>query len=56
MEQLPGLPEHAFSKADPTPDADFYDFPRFVTHIDDLAHPVFVMKDGTLYRSPNEKP
>jgi imidazolonepropionase-like amidohydrolase len=26
------------------------------THIDDLAHPVFVMKDGTLYRSPNEKP
>jgi imidazolonepropionase-like amidohydrolase len=25
-------------------------------HIDDLAHPVFVMKDGTLYRSPNEKP
>jgi imidazolonepropionase-like amidohydrolase len=26
------------------------------THIDDLAHPVFVMKDGTLYRSLNEKP
>jgi len=25
-------------------------------HIDDLAHPVFVMKDGTLYRTPNEKP
>lgn len=26
------------------------------THIDDLARPVFVMKDGTLYRTPNEKP
>lgn len=25
-------------------------------HIGDLAHPVFVMKDGTLYRSPNDKP
>ena len=34
MEQLPGLPAAAFEKEDPTPDADFYDFPRFVTHID----------------------
>jgi SAM-dependent methyltransferase len=37
MEQLPGLPEAAFDKADPSPDAEFYDFPRFVTHIDDGA-------------------
>jgi hypothetical protein len=37
VEQLPGLPDHAFRKADPTPDADFYNFPRFVTHIDDAA-------------------
>jgi hypothetical protein len=37
MEQLPGLPPSAFDKADPSPDADFYDFPRFVTHIDDTA-------------------
>ena len=37
MEQLPGLPPAAFDKADPSPDAEFYDFPRFVTHIDDAA-------------------
>ena len=37
MEQLPGLPAAAFDKVDPTPDAEFYDFPRFVTHIDDGA-------------------
>ncbi len=37
MEQLPGLPAGAFCKADPAPDADFYSFPRFVTHIDDSA-------------------
>ena len=37
MEQLPGLPEAAFDKEDPTPDAEFYAFPRFVTHIDDGA-------------------
>jgi methyltransferase family protein len=37
MEQLPGLPEAAFDKADRSPDADFYSFPRFVTHIDDRA-------------------
>ena len=37
MEQLPGLPEAAFDKADPSPDAEFYAFPRFVTHIDDAA-------------------
>jgi hypothetical protein len=37
MRQLPGLPEAAFDKADPTPDPDFYAFPRFVTHIDDAA-------------------
>src|ERR1700744_4501549 len=35
MEQLPGLPEAAFDKEDPSPDAEFYAFPRFVTHIDD---------------------
>lgn len=34
MEQLPGLPAAAFDKQDPSPDAEFYDFPRFVTHID----------------------
>jgi hypothetical protein len=37
MEQLPGLPEAAFAKEDPSPDAEFYDFPRFVTHIDEPA-------------------
>jgi SAM-dependent methyltransferase len=37
MEQLPGLPDAAFDKADPSPDAEFYAFPRFVTHIDDAA-------------------
>jgi SAM-dependent methyltransferase len=37
MEQLPGLPPWAFDKADDTPDTAFYDFPRFVTHIDDGA-------------------
>jgi hypothetical protein len=37
MEQLPGLPEWAFEKADPSPDAEFYVPPRLVTHIDDPA-------------------
>ncbi|MGA9012036.1 MAG: methyltransferase domain-containing protein [Acetobacteraceae bacterium] len=37
MEQLPGLPEAAFDKVDPSPDAEFYAYPRFVTHIDDGA-------------------
>jgi SAM-dependent methyltransferase len=37
MEQLPGLPDAAFDKEDPSPDAEFYAFPRFVTHIDDGA-------------------
>lgn len=37
MQQLPGLPEAAFDKADPSPDAEFYTDPRFVTHIDDGA-------------------
>ena len=37
MEQLPGLPDAAFDKEDASPDAEFYAFPRFVTHIDDAA-------------------
>ena len=37
MEQLPNLPEGAFSKADSLPDAAFYAQPRFVTHIDEGA-------------------
>jgi SAM-dependent methyltransferase len=37
MEQLPGLPPAAFDKIDPSPDAEFYAEPRFVTHIDDAA-------------------
>lgn len=37
MEQLPGLPDGAFAKADPSPDPAFYAQPRFVTHIDDEA-------------------
>ena len=37
MQQLPGLPEAAFAKADPSPDAEFYAWPRFVTHIDNGA-------------------
>ena len=31
------MPEAAFDKADPSPDAEFYVYPRFVTHIDDGA-------------------
>ncbi len=34
---LPELPPGAFAKADPSPDADFYAEPRFVTHIDEGA-------------------
>jgi SAM-dependent methyltransferase len=37
VEQLPGLPEQAFDKIDPSPDAEFYAHPQFVTHIDDGA-------------------
>jgi SAM-dependent methyltransferase len=37
VEQLPGLPEAAFARFDPSPDAAFYAEPRFVTHIDDGA-------------------
>jgi hypothetical protein len=37
MEQLPGLHQAAFEKADAAPDAAFYIQPRFVTHIDDAA-------------------
>jgi SAM-dependent methyltransferase len=37
MEQLPGLPQAAFDRVDPTPDTAFYVEPRFVTHIDDAA-------------------
>ncbi len=37
LDQLPGLPAHAFRKADPAPDTSFYRQPRFVTHIDDGA-------------------
>ncbi len=37
MTQLPGLPDDAFAKVDPSPDPDFYVQPRFVTHIDDGA-------------------
>ena len=40
MEQLPGLPAAAFSKEDPSPDAAFYDFPRFVTHVMKMNVPV----------------
>ena len=36
-DDLPGLPPHAFTKEDPTPDRLFYAAPRFVTHIDDRA-------------------
>ena len=34
---LPELPPGAFAKADPSPDAEFYAEPRFVTHIDEDA-------------------
>ena len=37
MDQLPGLPPNAFTKADSSPDPAFYRQPRFVTHIDDDA-------------------
>jgi SAM-dependent methyltransferase len=36
-EQLAGLPADAFGKADTGPDAEFYVYPRFVTHIDEGA-------------------
>src|SRR3984957_10567784 len=36
-DDLPGLPAHAFDKADPTSDRLFYAAPRLVTHIDDHA-------------------
>jgi len=35
MEQLPGLPEAAFDKTDPSPGGNFDAYPRLVTHIDD---------------------
>lgn len=47
MAQFPDLPDHAFDKIDPAPDADFYDFPRFVTHIDDGA----IAAVTSIYRS-----
>ena len=34
MDQIPGLPPQAFSKADPSPDGVFYAAPRLITHID----------------------
>jgi hypothetical protein len=37
MEQLPGMPTAAFEKEDSSPDGEFYDFPRLVTHIDEGA-------------------
>jgi SAM-dependent methyltransferase len=36
-DDLPELPPRAFAKPDPSPDALFYEQPRFVTHIDDAA-------------------
>jgi SAM-dependent methyltransferase len=40
-----GFPPGFFDRADPTPDADFYGPPRFVTHIDDVA----IAAVGNLY-------
>lgn len=37
MDDGPGFAPGFFDRADPTPDADFYVPPRFVTHIDDAA-------------------
>ncbi len=37
MHQLPGLPDAAFDRADPTPDSAFYRQPRLVEHIDEPA-------------------
>jgi SAM-dependent methyltransferase len=37
IDQLPGLPASAFSKADTAPDNEFYAHPRFVHHIDEGA-------------------
>lgn len=34
INNLPGLPQGAFAKQDNAPDAEFYRFPRLVTHID----------------------
>src|SRR5229473_5521552 len=37
MNDLPDFPPSAFLKEDPSPDALFYEEPRFVTHIDRAA-------------------
>jgi len=37
MEPESALPAELFRRLDESPDAEFYDFPRFVTHIDDGA-------------------
>src|SRR6516225_2007535 len=37
MNDLPEFPPSAFLKEDPSPDALFYEEPRFVTHIDRAA-------------------
>ncbi|WP_230471252.1 hypothetical protein [Hymenobacter jejuensis] len=36
-EPIPSFPREAFRRQDETPDAQFYHFPRFVTHIDEGA-------------------
>ena len=37
MDAEPPMPEAMFRRIDESPDAEFYSFPRFVTHIDDGA-------------------
>lgn len=37
MSELPGLPDDFFAREDETPDEDFYQDPRFTTHIDDAT-------------------
>lgn len=37
MDSIPSFPPSAFVRQDETPDSEFYHYPRFVTHLDDVA-------------------
>ena len=37
MDSIPSFPPSAFARQDETPDSEFYHYPRFVTHLDDVA-------------------
>ena len=37
MDSIPSFPPSAIARQDETPDSEFYHYPRFVTHLDDVA-------------------